>query len=87
LKSGHFSSPIPTISTIISKNMHDCISRNKTKFALTNYEMQITNSKLPIYMVLNAYFLPSYNGNITWKINDIVEILGEHSYTKIEMCG
>ncbi len=73
--------------------MHVCIygkkyaNASKTKFALTNYEMQITNSELPIYMVLNAYFLPSYNGNITLKIIDIVEILGEHSYTQIEMCG
>ncbi len=46
---------------------------SKTKFVLKNYEMQVANLKLPIYMVLNAYFLPSYNGNITWKMNDIVE--------------
>jgi hypothetical protein len=39
---------------------------SKEEFALTNYEMQVANSKLPIYFVPNAYFLPS----IIRKISD-----------------
>jgi hypothetical protein len=54
------------------------------EFGLTNYEMQVANSELPICLVLNAYFLPSCNGSI---ISDIVKNLGEHSHTKVEMCG
>jgi hypothetical protein len=64
LKSGHLSSPIPTISTIISKIIYAiCISgkiytnASKEEFALTNYEMQVASSKLPIYLVPNAYFI------------------------------
>ncbi len=56
----------------------------KKFFALTNYEMQVANSKLPICLVPNAYFLPSCNGGI---ISDIVKILNEHSHTQVEMCG
>jgi len=78
LKSGHLSSPIPTISIIISKIIHAAfISKNKNKnvskeeFAFTNYEMQVANSELPVYFIPNAYFLPSYNGRIIWKISDL----------------
>jgi hypothetical protein len=60
LKSEHLSSLIPTISIIISKIIYaDFISGKKNtnvskeEFALTNYEMQVANSELPIYFVPN----------------------------------
>ncbi len=46
---------------------------HQIKIALTNYEMQMANSKLNICLALNAYFFPNCNGNITWIINDIVK--------------
>jgi hypothetical protein len=48
--------------------------------------MQVANSKLPIYLLPNAYFLPSCNGDIIQKINDIVKNLGKHLRTQVEMC-
>jgi hypothetical protein len=56
----------------------------KEEFGFTNYDMQVANSELPICLVLNAYFLPSCSRGV---ISDIVEILGEHSHTQVEMCG
>jgi hypothetical protein len=49
--------------------------------------MQVANLDLPICLTPNAYFLPSCNGGIIQKINDIVKKLGEHSHTQVEMCN
>jgi hypothetical protein len=71
LKSGHLSSLIPTTSTIISKIIHvacnfgkKSTNVSKEEFPLTNYEMQMANSELPICLVPNAYFLPTCNDSI-----------------------
>jgi hypothetical protein len=48
--------------------------------------MQVGNLDQPICVAPNAHFLPSYNGNIIQKINDILKKLGEHSHTQVEMC-
>jgi len=38
-------------------------------------------------MVLNANFLPCYNGYIIKKNRDCVEVMGEHAHTQVKMCG
>jgi hypothetical protein len=38
-------------------------------------------------MVLNANFLPCYNGYTIKKNRDCVEIMDEHAHTQVKMCG
>jgi len=41
--------------------------QKKKKKSFLNYEMQVENLELPIFLVPNAYFLPSNNDNIIQK--------------------